>query len=170
MPASSTTGDIVWKKLDPKTWYLYNEPSGEEPKVEEPKVEEPKVEEPSVGRRTTRAEDELARRMFERDIANYGPQVATERAKRHQHIRLLGDFNYDLKRGTVDNFDARVRELLDSGALRVDQNGDLYSSVPLGQHATDRILSAMQTWQQMTWQQMQQAPQEEQIQEPAGGQ
>jgi|SRR5215467_1295261 len=159
MPGASTTGDIIWRKLDPKTFYLYNEP----PKPDEEASTSLSPTEPSpegggagsgdlgsdweqsvLGKRG----NELEKKMFQHDMAIYGPERAMERAVRHMHTRQLAELNHDL-RENPDGVDhqTRIQELLDTGALRIDERGDLYSSIPLSPHANERILESARIWQ-----------------------
>jgi Phage tail lysozyme len=145
----STTGDIIWKKLDPKTFELSNRqptPEATTPEQEQPDDSDQQLAAARMvalyGRRFTDTE----RAIFMHDLANHGGEVAIERAKRHLHMRQLADLNHDLKHDPNISIQDRVQELMDSGALRIDERGDLYTSVPINREASDRILEASKQW------------------------
>ena len=85
--------------------------------------------------------------FWKHDLVSHGLEEAAARAKRHFHMRQLSEFNHDLKHDPDIDIQKRVQELMDSGALRVDERGDLYSSIPLGPDANQRILEASRIWQ-----------------------
>jgi hypothetical protein len=142
-----TTGDIIWKKLDPKTFELYNETPAPAPPPASDQASSPASTPTKPSGSGDPRADTFAKQMFQRDLATHGPDEATRRAIRHAHQRLLGDFDHDLKRDPNVDIQARMQELFDSGALRLDANGDLWSpTVKLGPSATQRILEASRLW------------------------
>jgi hypothetical protein len=157
-----TTGDIIWKKLDPKTFELYNEHPEEAPQDQQTTEEQPEpTVDPWRGRRAVPSEKE----MFQRDLAIHGAEEAARRAMKHQHMRQLSDFDHELRHNPNADIQSGIQGLLDSGALRLDENGDLWSpTVKLGPHASQRILEASRIWQPPT-----RDPEEEMRDEPTRG-
>jgi hypothetical protein len=148
----STTGDIIWKKKDPKTIELSNKPppDDQEPLARDAETAPVTAEQKAAsdydemyGRRLNPMEQEF----FKHDMAVHGAPEAIERAKRHMHMRQLHNLDHDLRHDPDLDLQSRVQELMDSGALRIDERGDLYSSIPLGPGANQRILEAARRWQ-----------------------
>jgi hypothetical protein len=157
----TTTGDIIWKKLDPKTFELYNEHPEPAP-TEGQQAAQPTEEQsdPLQGRIAPSVKE-----MFQRDLSIHGLPEAIRRAIRHQHLRQFADFDHELRHNPNADIQSGIQALFDSGALKLDENGDLWSpTVRLGPHATQRILEASRIWQPPT-----RDPEEEMRDEPTRG-
>jgi len=150
---AGTTGDIIWKKLDPKTFYLYNEPPPEEGTQESPTqaTTEGPANEQNIAASVAKMLEEkgqlsqLDKAMFQHDLSNMGVVEASRRAIRHYHTRQIAELHHDLMKNPDSVTRDRIQELMDSGALRIEQDGGLYSSIPLAPHTSQRILDAVRT-------------------------
>jgi hypothetical protein len=145
----STTGDIMWKKIDPKTFELTNrQPTPEAAPAEQPSQDDSDNQIAAERMLALHGQrfNQMEQAMFMHDLVNHGSDVAMERAKRHLHMRQLADLNHDLKHDPNIDVQTRVQELMDSGALRIDERGDLYTSIPINRQASDRILDATKQW------------------------
>jgi len=97
------------KKLDPKTFYLYNEP---------PPPEEPATEPEEKPKQYTDAEREM--------IGKETPEAAYDRAMRHRYMRQFSDLRHMLMDPNVRPEDVHqaIDDMIRSSAIRYDPNED----------------------------------------------
>src|SRR5262245_5973984 len=136
------TSDIEWRRLDPKTWELSNKPPAEEPPTYEQYQQE-------IQPNAIRMFDEAQQRS-----PTYAPAELSQEQQRRQWRQQFRNFDKTLKKEKDPDklFDAQIQgtqELLDSGAMWIDEKGDVYGALerhPGGKKGTQRILDAARTW------------------------
>src|SRR5215467_2110064 len=147
MADDSTTGDIIWRHLDPKTIELTNRPP-----------QGPAVVGGGSGGPMAAEAQRLG--MNDQEFRNYDAGMARRERDRPG---LLGPMDEEQKPATkfqmrrqfrklgkamkAGDTRAAVAELMDSGGLYVDDNGDIYSSV---QHKLDKgkVVDAVRDYHQ----------------------
>src|SRR5262245_2913969 len=130
---SGTTGDIIWRRTDPKTWELSNLPSADPAEVG---LESPaqgwQVEQ--TGRAATeqeRKELALMQQMMAAQPEYSRREIASQASpkQKREWRKQLRTFDKYLKQGGEDA-PSGIQELLDSGAMWYDEDG-WYTSVAL---------------------------------------
>lgn len=129
------------RQIAPKTWEYYN--YGDEPQTAPPTVDEP----------ATNATP--SQNMFEemQQKAGFAPAAPSQEAQRRMWRSQLKNFDETLRKGdprrSIDDQIQGVQELLDSGAVWLDDDGNVFSALerhPGGEKGNRRMLDAMRTW------------------------
>jgi len=141
---SGTTGDIIWRRTDPKTWELSNRPSP---------PEEVGLESPAQGwQPSAKAASDQERALMQQMMAaqpEYSRREIASQAspkQKREWRKQLRTFDKYLKQGGEDA-PSGIQELLDSGAMWYDEDG-WYTSValPHGEKARQRFVDAADAW------------------------
>jgi hypothetical protein len=132
-------GDIIWKRVDPKTWELSNvPPQGAQP---------PQAPQTALGM----TEEELANfaegmglRGRERDFPPEEAPPEKKREWRQQLRRFIRSMREDPSADVIGG----VQELVENGTVWGDEQGNVFSAVPLpGERNRRAIVDAVNKWQ-----------------------
>jgi len=130
-------GDIKWTRTDPKTWELHNVVQADTPTTTLP---------------PTTTSTTLPEQMFDESYQaapTYAPAEPSQAAQRREWRKQFRTFDKTLKNPSPGDAVQGIQELLDSGALQMDEDGNVYSSLehpPGGSKARDRLLGAAREW------------------------
>src|SRR5262245_57773269 len=139
--------DIQWKKIEPKVFELSNKPPDQPAMQQALETASQQAEAKDMGLDEFFHYDKgMAMRERERPA---GPAEARQerlqaRTTRREHRRQLRLFDRYLAEGGPDPRQG-VQELMDSGALRIGEDGGIYSSVPHGGNK-DQLVNAVREW------------------------
>jgi hypothetical protein len=150
-----TTGDIIWRRTDPKTVELYNVDRGSKEalpewspaQAEEKKELERRYAEDALsaaGKATTDAERLALMNPYARD-----PRRKLSAEEKHEHNQRLKDFMKFWKKSDPTEFDPTdgIQELLDGGIMWHDQDGwGTYSGLHMSPKDRRAFISAADAW------------------------
>lgn len=134
-------GDINWKRLDPKTWELSNNPPPNEPGPSPTPPEEPSVIADMYNQQMMNQAQEDASAVHSK--ANLAHQRVEWRKQMHMFDSTLKNLDKFPPDAAISGF----QELIDSGAMYLTDDGDVYSAVRgRGTQQVGRLLDAARQW------------------------
>ena len=137
---AGTTGDIVWRHVDPKTWELSNTPSADTVPIPDTSpaagVQDPE---------RAQVQEMMARQYTPHSIAEV---LRLERRDKVNQRKQLRQFHKSLKDPDTDVAQG-VQELFDSGSVYM-KDGDVYTTTAQPKGRTDALLDAVKQWRDKT--------------------
>jgi hypothetical protein len=140
---AGTTGDIIWRRQDPKTWELYNIPPTEAPAVAEAQPEAEPAAEPQAEARQADQERAILQQMMQ---AHRPPsfEEAPPRTKRMWR-RQIRDYFSEAEDPRSDPYQG-IQSMIDSGAIRYDEDGLWVAQPNLGTKRAQQLIQAADAW------------------------